>query len=208
MRYIHCFLFIISLLTTSVAYGQITEDPEERRDQGQAPLRSQTPEGNPLPFKDRLRFGGGISAFQIGNPFSIGLAPVVAYQASERLVVGVSLGYTYTRFKDSPFSRASTFNQYTGRLFGMYEIVPNLLPNLYAHAELDQRTYSYTEDGVSGRATGGATGTLLGATYAQPIGRLFSVNLSALYNVTYNGSDPNTQALYGFSPWVIRLQFF
>jgi hypothetical protein len=207
MRHIHRFVFVLALLSSGMAVGQITEDPEERREQGQAPLRATTPEGNPLSFKERLRFGGGISALQIGNPFSIGLAPVVAYQASERLVVGLSVGYTYTRYK-LPYFLPSTFNQYTGRLFGMYEIVPNLLPNLYAHAELDQRSFSFTEDNVPGSSRGSATGTLLGATYSQPIGRLFSVNLSALYNLTYSGSDRTTQALYGNSPWVIRLQFF
>jgi hypothetical protein len=198
---------MLALLSSGAAFGQITEDPEERREQGQSPLRATTPEGNPLPFKQRLRVGGGISALQIGNPFSIGLSPVLAYQASERFVVGLSVGYTYSRYK-APYFIPSTFNQYTGRLFGMYEIVPNLLPNLYAHAELDQRSFTYTEDNVPGSSRGNATGTLLGATYSQPIGRLFSVNLSALYNVTYSGSDRTTQALYGYSPWVIRLQFF
>ncbi len=204
MRHIHHFLLLVALLTSTVAFGQITEDPEERRDQGQAPLKSQTPEGNPLPLKERLRFGGGISALQF-NPFSIGLSPVVAYQVSEHFVAGLGIGYTYTNFKNY---YGGNLNQYSGRVFGMYEILPALIPNIYAHVELDQRSYSTTGQlSVGGRTTGSSTATWLGATYSQPIGRLFSANLSALYNVSYS-SSVNDQILYGTSPFTIRILFF
>ncbi len=203
MRSIYRLLLLISLLSSSVAYGQISEDPEERREQGQSPLKSQTPEGNPLPFKDRLRFGLGIPSLQIGNPFSIGLSPIVGYQVSEHFVVGVSLGYIYTRYQNF-----ATINQLSGRAFGMYEFIPGILPNLYLHAELDQRSYSQKVDGQAGSFTGSGTATLVGLTYAQPIGRLFSANISALYNLSYSGYSGITQSLYGNSPLVIRIQFF
>ncbi|ARK09843.1 hypothetical protein [Fibrivirga algicola] len=210
MRQIHRFLFLVALLSSSVAFGQITEDPEERRDQGQAPLKSQTPEGNPLPFKDRIRFGGGISGLSFGNPFSIGLSPVVAYQVSEHFVAGLGVGYTYSSgYRD--FNNAKidgTLNQYSGRVFGMYEILPAIIPNIYAHVELDQRSYSTKGQlSVGGLTTGSSTATWLGATYSQPIGRLFSANLSALYNVSYS-SSLNDQILYGSSPFTIRILFF
>ena len=74
MRSIYQLLLLISLLSSSVAFGQISEDPEERRNQGQAPLKSQTPTGEPLPFKDRLRFGGGISALNFSPIYHWGIA--------------------------------------------------------------------------------------------------------------------------------------
>ncbi|MBO0951781.1 hypothetical protein [Fibrella forsythiae] len=205
MRHIHHFLLLVALLTSSMAFGQITEDPEERRNQGQAPLKSQTPEGNPLPLKERIRFGGGISALQF-NPFSIGVSPVVAYQVTEHFVAGIGAGYTYTNFKNY---YGGNLNQYSGRLFGMYEILPALIPNVYAHVELDQRSYSTTGQlNVGGRTTGSSTATWLGATYSQPIGRLFSANLSALYNVNYSANSANDLILYGSSPFTIRILFF
>ena len=205
MRSIYRLLLLISLLSSSVAYGQISEDPEERRNQGQSPLRSQTPEGNPLPLKDRLRFGGGISALQF-NPFSIGVSPVAAYQASEHLVLGIGVGYTYSNYKNY---YGGNLNQYSGRAFAMYEIIPSILPNLYAHVELDQRSYS-TTDGLTlnGRSTtGSATATWVGATYSQPIGRLFSANLSFLYNLNY-ASNADNYLLFGGQPYTIRILFF
>lgn len=204
MRSIYRLLLLISLLSSSVAYGQISEDPEERRSQGQSPLRSQTPEGNPLPLKDRLRFGGGISALQF-NPFSLGVSPVVAYQASEHLVLGIGVGYTYSNYKNY---YGGNLNQYSGRAFAMYEIIPSILPNLYAHIELDQRSYGTTDQlTVNGRTTGSATATWVGATYSQPIGRLFSANLSFLYNLNYANNADN-YLLFGSQPYTIRISFF
>ena len=205
MRHLHSLLLLVALLSTSVAFGQITEDPEERRDQGMAPLKSQTPTGEPLPFKDRIRYGGGISALQF-NPFSIGVSPVIAYQVSEHFVAGLGAGYTYTNFKNY---YGGNLNQYSGRVFGMYEILPAIIPNIYAHVELDQRSYSTTGQlSVGGRTTGSSTATWLGATYSQPIGRLFSANLSALYNVSYSANSANDLILYGNSPFTIRILFF
>lgn len=206
MRHIHHFLLLVALLTSPVAFGQITEDPEERREQGQTPLKSQTPTGEPLPLKDRLRFGGGISALSF-SPFSIGISPVVAYQVSEHFVAGVGVGYTYTKYGAQYYGAAVTSNQYSGRVFGMYELIPAILPNLYAHAEIGQGSYSIKVDGRGAAQTGSATATLLGATYSQPIGRLFSANLSVLYNLNYV-NDLTNQQLYGGSPVVLRILFF
>ena len=50
MNHIQKLLFLTALLSSSMAFGQLTEDPEDRRDQGKDPYRTQTPEGRPLPF--------------------------------------------------------------------------------------------------------------------------------------------------------------
>ena len=206
MRQIHHLFVLVALLTSSVAFGQISEDPEERRDQGQSPLKSQTPTGEPLPLKQRLRFGGGISDISFANPFSIGLSPIIAYQVSEHFVAGVGVGYTYgSGFRDQNFNKIDgTLSQYSGRIFGMYEILPALIPNIYAHVELDQQSFRTNGQLTINRLrSGSTTATLIGATYSQPIGRLFSANLSALYNVSSAGSSN-----VGNSPFVIRMLFF
>ncbi|GAB3565923.1 hypothetical protein GCM10027578_14240 [Spirosoma luteolum] len=211
MSSIQKFLFIIALLSSSVAFGQLTEDPEDRREQGKDPLRTQTPEGRPLPFGQRLRFGGGINGLRFGNPFSIGVSPVVAYQATERLVVGVGGSYTYTRYKGYTTSGStvplSTYNQYGVRGFGMYEFIPSILPNLYLHGEIENSTISVKNDQTGATGSYGLTAPLLGLTYSQPISRRFGVNLTALYNLNYNQNQAVAQAIYG-SPLIIRLSFF
>lgn len=211
MNHIQKFLFITLLLSSSVAFGQLTEDPEDRRDQGRDPLRTQTPEGNPLPFGQRLRFGGGINGFRFGNPFSLGVSPVVAYQATERLIVGIGGTYTYTRYKAYTSSGTTvpwlTYNQYGGRGFVMYEFIPSILPNLYLHGELENTTIQETENQTGRKVSAGLTSPLVGVTYSQPISRRFGVNLTALYNLNYNDNSGLARQVYG-SPFVLRLSFF
>lgn len=210
MNHIQKLLFITALLTSSVAFGQLTEDPDDRRGQGKDPLRTQTPEGQPLPFSQRLRFGGGINGFRFGNPFSLGVSPVVAYQATERLIVGIGGTYTYTRYKAYTNTGATvpylTYNQYGGRGFVMYEFIPSILPNLYLHGELENTTIQQTENQTGLKSSTGLTSPLLGVTYSQPISRRFGVNLTALYNLNYS-DNALARTIYG-SPFVLRLSFF
>ncbi len=206
MRHIQKLFLAVALLSSSVAFGQLTADPEDRRDQGREPLRTQTVDGQPLPFAQRLRFGGGINGFRFGNPFSLGVSPVVAYQATEHLILGVGGTYNYTRYK-APFYIPTTLNQFGGRGFAMYEAIPSIVPNLYLHGEVETTTIQQKVDNSSSQnATLSLTTPLLGLTYMQPISRRFGVNLTALYNLNYNNAVSRT--IYGSSPFILRLSFF
>ena len=205
MNHIQKLLLLTALLSSSMAFGQITEDPDDRRDRGKDPLRTQTPEGRPLPFGQRLRFGGGINGFRFGNPFSLGASPVVAYQATERLILGIGGSYTYTRYK-LPIYTPTTYRQYAGRGFAMFEFIPSLIPNLYLHGELENSTIQEKIDG-RGSVQASLTAPLVGLTYSQPISRRFGVNLTALYNLNYNDNAGLARVIYG-SPLVLRLSFF
>jgi len=216
MNFIRTGLLALLLLSGGLAFGQITEDPEERGNRGKDPLRSQTAEGEPLPFSQRLRFGGGISNLQLGNPralipFIIGVSPVAAYQASERLVLGVGVNYVYYRLRGQTRTGQTVtvdqFNQYGGRGFTMFEILPSVVPNLYAHAEFEGNNIRYRVPGTTNELSRRwVTAPMLGATYSQRVGRRSGINLTALYNFNYN-SDIYSQYVYG-SPWVLRLSFF
>ncbi|MBC8154669.1 MAG: hypothetical protein H7Z72_17365 [Bacteroidetes bacterium] len=206
MNHITKLVLLSALLTSSVAFGQITADPEERQEQGRDPLKTQTPEGRPLPFSQRLRFGGGITGLRFGNPTSLGASPVVAYQASERLIVGIGLSYTYTRYKP-PFYNATTLNQYSGRGFVMYEFIPTLVRNLYLHGEIENSTVQVKYDDFANQnRTIDVAAPLVGLTYSQPISRRFGFNITALYNLNYSAGS-NSGLVYG-SPYVFRVSFF
>ena len=211
MRHVHNILLIIALLSSSVAFGQLTADPEDRRDQGKDPLKTQTPEGRPLPFSQRLRFGGGIGPVSFSNYYTaLGISPVAAYQATEHLIVGVAVSYTYGRYKPGYYfaNQGVTINQYGVRGFAMYEFIPGILPNLYLHGEVQNTTFQTKVDQVPGSSTGTLTAPLVGLTYMQPISRRFGINLTALYNINYNQNDPLSYQIYGGTPFVFRLSFF
>lgn len=197
----------MAMLSSSVAFGQLTADPEDRRDQGREPLRTQTVDGQPLPFGQRLRFGGGINGFRFGNPFSLGVSPVIAYQATEQLIIGVGGTYNYTRYKAPFYPQPYTLNQYGGRGFVMYEAIPSIVPNLYLHGEVETTTIQQKVDNSPAQnASLSLTTPLLGLTYMQPISRRFGVNITALYNLNYKSYQ--SQFVYGSSPFILRLSFF
>jgi hypothetical protein len=214
MQLVHKLFLMAALLTSSHAFAQITADPEDRArsEQGKDPLRTQTPEGRPLPFGQRLRFGGGISGLRFGNPTILGASPVVAYQAAERLILGVGFSYTYIRYKavDRTTGRTipfETYNQIGGRGFVMYEAVPSIVPNLYLHGEIETTTIQLKNNITNvSSSLGSITAPLVGITYSQRIGRLASFNLTALYNLNYTNSQLS-QSIYG-SPLVLRVAFF
>ena len=210
MNYIQRLFLIAALLSSSVAFGQLTADPEDRRDQGREPLRTQTVDGQPLPFSQRLRYGGGITGFQFGNPFSLGVSPVIAYQATEHLILGIGATYRFTRYKGITSAGTSvpiqTSTQYGGRGFAMYEAIPSIVPNLYLHGEIESTTVQIKADQTGQQSSYALTAPLIGLTYMQPISRRFGVNLTALYNLNY--SNNISQAIYGNSPFILRLSFF
>lgn len=208
MNHIQKLLLLTALLSSSMAFGQLTEDPEDRRNQGRDELKTQTPEGRPLPFGQRLRFGGGITGLRFGVPTSIGASPVVAYQAAERLILGVAVSYTYTRWKPGYLlaNQGVTYNQYGGRGFAMYEFIPGILKNLYLHGEVEQTSIQQKIDNKAGSYTQSLTSPLVGLTYSQPISRRLAFNLTALYNLNYTGSAVARQ-IYS-SPLVFRVAFF
>jgi hypothetical protein len=205
MKSIQLILLAVVLLSSGMAFGQITEDPEDRQrgEQGRDPLRTQTPEGRPLPFSQRIRVGGGVSALQFGNsaggvPFIIGLSPIVAYQASEKLVLGLGVDYQYARLKafDATGRQLNlTANQYGGRAFAMYEV------GEVANTSIPTR-YSVPGQATPSRIS--VTAPLAGLTYSQRVGRLAGINVSALYNLNYTSQS---RFLYN-SPFVFRILFF
>jgi hypothetical protein len=208
MNYIQKLLLLTAFLSSSVAFGQLTADPEERQERGKDPLRTQTPEGRPLPFSERLRFGGGIGPFAFSTGYTaLGISPVVAYQASERTIIGVGLSYVWTKYK-APYYYPGSQNQFGGRAFAMYEFIPSLIQNLYLHGEVQTTNVSYQDAASPGVYKATLTAPLVGLTYMQPISRRFGINLSALYNLNYNSNTALSAAVYGGSPLVLRLSFF
>lgn len=206
MNYTTRLCLLAALLTSSLAFGQITADPEDRQNQGRDALKTQTPEGRPLPFNQRLRFGGGISNLQFSTGvFGIAVSPILAYQASERAIIGIGGTYGYTRYK-APYYLPTTYNQYGGRVFAMYEFIPDIVKNLYLHGEIESSTVQVKVD-QGGSGSGSVTAPLIGLTYMQPISRLFGVNITALYNLNYNNTSGYSSYIYG-SPFVFRLTFF
>ncbi len=144
-----------------------------------------------LPFRERIRFGGGIGGLQFGSPTVIAVSPMVGYQVTNDLTVGLAVDYQYYKYR---YSVAQ--NQYGPRAFGQYRLhfLDSIASKMFAQAELQK--YYYSAGGYS---------------FDYPIQTLAGLGIgyggfqiTALYNFTYqNGvSSP-----YG-SPIVLRIGGF
>ena len=146
-----------------------------------------------LPFRQRLKFGGGIGGLQFGNPTVVGISPMVGYQATNDLIVGLAVDYQYQG--GTLFGQKYSINQYGPRLFGQYRL--HLLENILSGAFLQGEVQKYYASS-QGRSVDYDVQALAG------IGIGFGgFNLTALYNLNYNEAT----SPYG-SPIVIRVGGF
>ena len=144
-----------------------------------------------LPFRQRIRFGGGISGLQFGNPTVIGVSPMVGYQVTNDFTVGVAVDYQYTKFRG-----IDAFSLYGPRAFGQYRLhfLEQILSRAFAQAEL-QKYYVGSGNSSGSYDTQALAGIGVGFGGFQ---------ITALYNLTYNNG---INSPYG-SPLVLRVGGF
>jgi len=155
------------------------------------------PEDNP-PLKERMYYGGNLS-LQFGTLTFIDVSPLAGVMLTEKYSAGV--GATYQYFNNRFFQNAQS-HIYGGRLFNRY----NLFPKIFAHAEYEALNVEvanpipntnevvFTRDWVPGLMVGGG--------YFSPFGNRGGMNITVLYNLTYD----NRRSPYN-EPYVIRVGF-
>lgn len=154
------------------------------------------PEDNP-PLNERMYFGGNLS-LQFGNLTFVDVSPLVGVMLAEKYSAGV--GATYQYFNNRFFRNEQSI--YGGRIFNRY----NLFPKIFAHAEYEALNVEvanpipntnevvFTRDWVPGFMVGGG--------YFSPFGNRGGMNITVLYNLTYD----NRRSPYN-EPYVIRVGF-
>ncbi len=145
-----------------------------------------------LPFRQRIRIGGGIGGLQFGNPTVISVSPMVGYQVTNEFTAGLAVDYQYTKYRN-----IDALNLYGPRLFGQYRLrfLEQILSKAFAQAEIQKYYGSF-----AGQSLNYNTQTLAG------LGVGFGgFQITALYNFSY--SDNGLNSPYS-SPIVIRVGGF
>ena len=145
-----------------------------------------------LPFRQRIRIGGGIGGLQFGNPTVVAISPMVGYQVTNDLTAGLAVDYQYTKF-----TGRDALSLYGPRLFGQYRlrVLENILSRAFAQAEI-QKYYASS----GGQSLDYNVQTLAG------LGIGFGgLGITVLYNFSYSANAINSP--YG-SPLVIRVGGF
>lgn len=150
--------------------------------------------GDSIPFKDRLFFGGNLG-LQFGTITLIDVSPLAGVMITPKLSGGV--GMTFQYYEDNRIQGAEG-TSYGGRLFGRY----NILPNIFAHAEFESinwEAYDYFAEDFRRIWT---DALFLGGGYFAPFGSRGGANFTFLYNVLHDN-----QTSYYAEPYVIRVGF-
>jgi hypothetical protein len=143
-------------------------------------------------MKDRFFFGGGVGA-AFGDVDYFEIAPLVGFQVVPRLDLGLQPFYRWTN--DGRYSPSIESTDYGARLFARVRIIAGF----FAEADYQYTSYEYVN------VTGGTTrdtnnGFLAGAGYTVPLGGPVGMYFSALYDFSYDDSNP-------YNPYDSPVQF-
>lgn len=161
---------------------------------------------NQQPFKDRVRAGGSFG-LSFGTITNINLSPMVGYEITKDLLVGVGLTGMYV---DNKFSGVRNAFYYGQRSLLMYKVFPSI--NLVSELEfLNVEADTYTKYD----ARRWIVSPMVGASLSQPIGgRLIrELHVALLYNLGYNrqvddyGVNISPYGRLFGQPLVVRLTF-
>ena len=145
-----------------------------------------------LPFRQRIRLGGGIGGLQFGNPTVVAISPMVGYQVTNNFTAGLAIDYQYTKF-----TGRDALSLYGPRLFGQYRL--NVLEQILSRAFLQAELQKYYASS-NGQSLDYNLQTLAGLGIGY--GRF---GITVLYNFSYSANSLNSPFS---SPIVIRVGGF
>jgi len=142
------------------------------------------PVEKPVPFKDRLWFGGGIG-LSFGTITAVQLDPVVGIYLDRPRKLSVGVGPSYSYFRDTRYAPPYEQSNYGYRVFGRYRVIEQaFLHGEFLHVNTEP-FYNFSDR--TGRIW--VPHLLLGAGYVQPVGGNSSFYIQVLFEVL---QDPNS----------------
>lgn len=159
-------------------------------------LKAQREISEDASFSDRLYFGGGFGFSSSGNATLLNVSPTVGYMFTNDLSGGIGIIYQYVNYKSIDLKT----NNYGGRLFGRY----NITPQLFGYTEYEAMNYEFPTISGNEYTTRRelSPSLFVGAGYFQPFGARGGVSLMLLYNVIYKENNSPYPR-----PYVVRVGF-
>jgi len=188
MKTLSILLIALALCSISFAQQDSTDyvDPNYKAEKAKEPKAKKS-------MSNRVYFGGTFG-LTIGSYTSVLIEPMVGFRMTEKLSTGIGIGYEYGKAQYTNGS-SFTFNNYLGRVFSRYVIIPKL----YAHVEYMLKSYDkiYKFDSQNPFINNSSRTTVpflfVGGGYRSPAGKGFLV-VQVLFNVLQ--SNPNSSEVY------------
>jgi hypothetical protein len=156
-------------------------------------------------FKSRL-YVGGTFGLGLGTVTNIDLSPMAGYNFNHYLSGGFGVTYMFYSYNQPGQDVRTSF--YGGRLFLRAVPLPEILPGLYLHAEIESiNNERYFANPVTGFFTlrrAWTPGILVGPGYRQQAGTNSYFMIGLYYNVLDNGTAESS--IYN-GPIIYRIGF-
>jgi len=143
---------------------------------------AQENEEQKTPFRDKLFMGGNLG-LTFGNYTNVIISPVIGAKLNEKVYAGLGIEYQYT--KDKRYDPSLTYNQFGGRVFAQY----NIVPKIYAHGEFagySMERYST----ISKKERSFVPFIYFGGGYRQMISERAFFSVQVLFDVLQNTHSP------------------
>lgn len=157
---------------------------------------------NKSKFWDKVYFGGGASV-GFGTITQIQAYPRIGYAITDDLIAGVGINYLYSKINYTKlYGSGGTVSSsiYGGTLFSSYRI----LENIAAQVEYEALNWEFYDIDILDYRRDWINSFFIGGSYRQPIGRKGFVELTLLYNLSYENQKVSPYS----SPWVPRISFY
>ena len=134
-------------------------------------------------FKDRV-FVGGNFGLSFGDVTNIQIAPIVGYRVTNELSLGLGPQYQYSRIK-LVGNDDLTSNNYGLNVFARY----NLPEPFFLQAEYEYLNFEFFTTPDLNTFRESFSSILVGGGIIQPLGGRAFINLTALYNLSYDANE-------------------
>lgn len=134
-------------------------------------------------FKDKLYTGGSIG-LSFGDYTNVMISPIIGARLNPKVYAGLGIEYQYT--KDKRYTPDRTYNQFGGRLFAQY----NLVPSLFAHGEVagySLERYNLTDNS---KVRDFVPFVYIGGGYRQMLSKRSFVTVRVLFDVLQHAHSP------------------
>ena len=137
-----------------------------------------------MPLKDRIVTGGGLGlGFGSVQDF-ISVSPMIGYRLTARLLGGTGVTYRYTNYKlTKPSIKLHDYGVSPFLRFTVYR-------NIFIQTEYEYLNYEYPVFPYVENTRRTFDSFLAGGGFIQPLGERMAFYLMALYNLSYNGVQP------------------
>ena len=138
-------------------------------------------------------FTGGNIGVQFGNQTLFNISPMLGYNITKNLGVGIGGTYQYFHYKNTTYNNTFSINEYGGRAFARYIVIYNI----FAYAEYEVLNLQrFDQYGAINNNRFFVSSAFLGPGYRERIGEKAYIYIMLLWNFNETIESPYNNPVF------------